>query len=131
MVRVEQLQVIKIRKLLQITRDRYPILVRLVRDVIDGIVELLETGNSGRRVTTCIDGHTIVGDGDLCVGGERGRGLWNRGKAECRTLPLSTIECRRWLDELYVFVEVRRQTILGRAHEDVAVLSVLPYVELL
>jgi hypothetical protein len=37
----------------------------------------------------------------------------------------------RWLDELNVLVKKSRQTIFGRAHEDIAVLAVLPYVELL
>jgi hypothetical protein len=38
---------------------------------------------------------------------------------------------RRWLDELNVLVKVERQTIFGGPHEDVAVLVMLPYAELL
>lgn len=48
-----------------------------------------------------------------------------------RTESLRTMEYRRWLDELNVLVKKGWQTIFGRAHEDIAVLVMLPYTELL
>jgi len=41
------------------------------------------------------------------------------------------MEHRRWLDELNVLLKPDRQTIFGRAHEDVAAFLMLPYAELL
>jgi hypothetical protein len=41
------------------------------------------------------------------------------------------MEYRRWLDEFNVLVKKGRQTIFRRAHEDIAILVMLPYAELL
>ena len=105
--RIKILQIGKVGKLPQIARKRDRILICGLGDIINRVVELLETRNRDRIVAARVDCHFIPRYGDISRQGLGGGSSSVKGrKVACDALCLGAIEYCRRLDELDVPVKV-------------------------
>ena len=127
LVMIEHLEILEVRKLLQISRDAYLVLAGRRRGVPREVIQLLQTLDRDHSVAARVDLGPRDGVNDRrAVGVLLRGGLLGIDDLEGRSSVLEAREHGGGLDQRDVGVQGRREAIARGAHYDIAIQSMFP-----